>query len=640
MTLHHISDAAAVGVDVDNPWPGLAAFREEEQEFFRGREGKTRELLAAVENARLAILHGLSGLGKTSLLHAGLFPRLVDLDIIPIPIRLNFLPNAPPLSEQISAAIPIEIRKRGGEAPEATPNRPLWEYFHCKDSELWTQRNRPAVCLLALDQFEEIFTLGKNHPSRDRLLTDLAELVEGRVPFEIAAEISESPGLNRRYEFDRQSCKVLLILREDYLSELEDLKRKIPSLATNRVRLGRMNGEEARSVIRVGSHLIERSAEDRLIGFVAGSQQPDRSIIELEIDPALLSVFCRELNEKRIAKRESWITSNLIDGNREEILSGFYERALEGVEYSVRVFIEEHLVTASGFRQPQGIDNALGAPGMTEHVIDTLAKRRLLQLEARGGTLWIELTHDILTSVVRRNRDERRTREAAQSAIVKDRQAAQQLFLAFRLKVSAIVIVVLSFATGLASFKIGSLLRKATESHAQIARAEAAEAKAEAAEVKAKTAETAAQTAATKAEAAEAEAEAAAAKAETAEAEAEAAEAEAETAAVKAKAAEAKAKAAAAKAEAAEARAKAAEQKANIKTSEANAKIEEANETTIAASTKLKLAQEEADKRMKEAAAAIQNEKGKWETVRNQLYKPLPFQLEVASGESANGDQP
>src|SRR5437773_592317 len=63
-------------VDAQNPWPGLAAFTEEQQAYFFGRDEEAGEVLRRVKRKTLTVLFGMSGLGKTSLLQAGVFPRL------------------------------------------------------------------------------------------------------------------------------------------------------------------------------------------------------------------------------------------------------------------------------------------------------------------------------------------------------------------------------------------------------------------------------------------------------------------------------------------------------------------------------------------------------------------------------------
>src|SRR5262245_39495833 len=65
--------APAATVNADNPWPGLLSFREADREFFEGRRTETEDLFRLVMRERLTVLFGLSGLGKSSLLQAGLF---------------------------------------------------------------------------------------------------------------------------------------------------------------------------------------------------------------------------------------------------------------------------------------------------------------------------------------------------------------------------------------------------------------------------------------------------------------------------------------------------------------------------------------------------------------------------------------
>ncbi len=70
------SGAAPIILDAQHPWPSLRAFREEHRAVFRGRDGEITDLVRRVKRRLLTILFGVSGLGKTSLLQAGLFPAL------------------------------------------------------------------------------------------------------------------------------------------------------------------------------------------------------------------------------------------------------------------------------------------------------------------------------------------------------------------------------------------------------------------------------------------------------------------------------------------------------------------------------------------------------------------------------------
>src|ERR1700733_7528415 len=92
-------------VDPHPPWPAPAAFAEPQNAFFFGRGNELDELFQCVRRAVTTLLFGQSGLGKTSLMQAGLFPRLRQNGYLPVPLRLGFAPEAPPLVEQIKEAL-------------------------------------------------------------------------------------------------------------------------------------------------------------------------------------------------------------------------------------------------------------------------------------------------------------------------------------------------------------------------------------------------------------------------------------------------------------------------------------------------------------------------------------------------------
>src|SRR5678816_3921581 len=91
-------------LDLDHPWPGPDSFRTQDAAFFRGRDGEIKQLLQLVRRERSVVLYGASGLGKTSLINAGLIPRLGD-DYFAVPIRISYVAGAPSVSEQLQTEI-------------------------------------------------------------------------------------------------------------------------------------------------------------------------------------------------------------------------------------------------------------------------------------------------------------------------------------------------------------------------------------------------------------------------------------------------------------------------------------------------------------------------------------------------------
>src|SRR6187549_4192674 len=95
---------ASSTVDPQHPWLGLASFTEETRAYFYGREDEVAELGRRVQRKLLTILFGQSGLGKTSILRAGIVPRLKPEGYCPVYVRIDYSPESPEPSEQIKQA--------------------------------------------------------------------------------------------------------------------------------------------------------------------------------------------------------------------------------------------------------------------------------------------------------------------------------------------------------------------------------------------------------------------------------------------------------------------------------------------------------------------------------------------------------
>jgi hypothetical protein len=139
-------------------YPGAQPFSDTHVDHLRffGREEDTRTLLHQLLGADLLVLFAKSGLGKTSLLQASLFPRLRERDFLPVPVRFNHTDSSlTPMQVFIAA---IEQTCTAEEKIYYSPGdkNSLWEYF--KTAIFW-RGDRPQTPVLTLDQFEEIFVL-------------------------------------------------------------------------------------------------------------------------------------------------------------------------------------------------------------------------------------------------------------------------------------------------------------------------------------------------------------------------------------------------------------------------------------------------------------------------------------------------
>ncbi len=392
-----------VTIDRDNPWPGLIAFDEGAEQFFNGRTDETAELRRLVMQAPLTVLFGASGLGKTSLLQAGLFPLLRRSHFLPIYIRLNLEQTGRPLIDQARLALRSEMVAQKVDAPPMGESESLWEYLHRSDLELWSEQNHLLTPLFVFDQFEEVFTLGSSNPDWiSQLRVHLADLIENRLPSDLDV------GKHSSLALDRQGYKILLSFREDFLPGVEGWKREIPSMMRNRLRLLPMSGERAYQAIHdTAPHLVSEPVAWRIVAFVAGAKDsPPQIASQLSVDPALLSLVCRGLNEQRKADRKDTLDEGLLIGSGQAIVSTFYEESLKDIPQAAATFIEDRLLTASGFRSTAPVEDLL-KNGLTKSDVAKLVDRRLLRVEPRLGVDHLELTHDVLTTVVRGSRDAR-----------------------------------------------------------------------------------------------------------------------------------------------------------------------------------------------------------------------------------------
>jgi hypothetical protein len=274
---------------------------------------------------------------------------------------------------------------------------------------------------------------------------------------ELAAfESMSDEGAARALALRAMPYKILLSLREDYLPELESWRVAIPSLGKVRVRLLPLRPAQALAAVhQAAPHLMDERLARRIVDFVAAAQgetlaqgtadaaldgaapalapgsgaaEPAVAVRSVEVEPALLSLFCRGLNEQRRQQHKPRFDDALLDGAKQGILGDYYRSCFDGMPESVSRFVASELITEKGYRNSVAKDDATPA-GLSEAELSTLIDRRLLRVEERYGVQRIELTHDLLTRVVREHRDRLRHDEAQAAAAQRataERQALEQ----------------------------------------------------------------------------------------------------------------------------------------------------------------------------------------------------------------------
>ncbi len=176
------------------PYPGLAAFQDYQAPIFFGRDEETESFhnklrnLAHYRNHRLALILGASGSGKSSLLRAGLVPRLQrDNNLL---VAGPFRPRSRPFAALAQALSPLidgrstrdirnELRASIDSGSGDIDVEPILDLGF---DILKAASNSDAAILLAIDQFEELLGMGQGEEA-GRFLTFLRALLEADGPF-------------------------------------------------------------------------------------------------------------------------------------------------------------------------------------------------------------------------------------------------------------------------------------------------------------------------------------------------------------------------------------------------------------------------------------------------------------------------
>ena len=218
-------------------YPGAQPFSDNEfsRKLFFGRAQASTALTDQILANRMVVVYAKSGLGKTSLLNAGVAPRLRDDRYLPLFVRVNDVERGPFASVLDGIRSEAE-RQRVEYVPGAAGS--LWSFF--KTVEFW-QGDLLLTPVLILDQFEELFTL-QPEQARESFLNELSYLVRGVRP-------SSAPETDRALGEAPPPLRIVLSLREDFLGFLEEASDHIPQILDHRFRLAPLNLQAAADAI-------------------------------------------------------------------------------------------------------------------------------------------------------------------------------------------------------------------------------------------------------------------------------------------------------------------------------------------------------------------------------------------------------
>ena len=419
-------------------WRGLDPYREEDSASFFGRDAEAEKLAAEVAQTPLCVVYGASGTGKTSLMRAGVFPRIRSRGLIPVYVLFDHSDGAKTYAEQVEKAVLEAVKTAHCDVAEVcgpiSANRAetLWEWFHRHSfRNAFRQPVRPVV---VIDQFEEVFTIGEERGGADALLAELSDLAENNVPDIVVRDMEEAED-GFGFPADEQNWRIVVGLREDFLSRLEDRAAKFPVYRRSRFAVVAFRREQALEAVKgPGGAVCGGEVAEAIVDAVGKT----RAGGAVSVEPALLSLFCMRLDHARQDAGQPQITLELVKAKGKDILHDFYEESMSGVSETTRDLLEDWLLTASGYRDSMAVEDA-EAEGVRREELDRLVRDRLLHVEYRGGVSWLELSHDILAPVAREAK-ERRVRER-ERATVRRRLRRSRRFAAFWFGVAAIVLI-------------------------------------------------------------------------------------------------------------------------------------------------------------------------------------------------------
>lgn len=268
MNLDHTTSS---GGESTIPWPGPRPFDENQIALFFGRRDTTAGILRKVINSPVSVLSARSGIGKTSVIRAGLIPALHarrnksaderNLPELPICVRDWWVDGPRTPKEAFRNALSAAVGKlwdRGAAQPYVATDEDLARLAATRshtthDPVDFVSELCDAVgsVTLVLDQFEEILRWrGSN--------------VDGG-PLGIVVRM-----LHR--EAGRGRLRILLSLREEALPTLRDLEADIGGLASSTHHLYPLSSDEARSAIldpaRQTGWEVDEAFADRLVEWL------------------------------------------------------------------------------------------------------------------------------------------------------------------------------------------------------------------------------------------------------------------------------------------------------------------------------------------------------------------------------------
>ena len=417
-------------------YPGSPPFQDTDldRQIFRGRAKEADTVLQSILSTNLHVLYSVSGLGKSSLLNAGVMHRLRARGHWPVSVRVNdpTRPIVGLIRKQIEMAARADPTIELTEDPGVTPaisESTLWNML--ASLEVW-RRNELQQLVVVFDQFEELFTLGWSEAERRAFIEQFGEVLRG-FPLDRSDESGAPPLPPPRVKF-------VIVIREDSLGELETLSRDVPQIMDNRFRLEPLRLEQAEAAIRepallddtrLGTQRFEytEAASGLILEFLRTRTVRGTVVHSDSVDPCQMQIVCQYVERTILPRKSPFAPGAAIEIDAEDlggraglegVLRHFYQRTVRtfpvATQRAVRDLCENGLINKS--RRRLSLDEEeIGVryrvlPADLEQLVD----ERLLRADQRLDSVYYEIAHDTLIDPILDFRDEQRAQAARRRA--------------------------------------------------------------------------------------------------------------------------------------------------------------------------------------------------------------------------------
>ena len=381
------------------PYIGLKPFTEQEKDRFFGRNRETNILLDKIRANRLTLLLAASGVGKSSLLQAGIMPTF-RADGHAELIYHNSWAAEP------GAALRQSIVNHYAKRPGLSSFGGDFTQLSLKDTLLACTLFGSGQQILLLDQFEEFFNYQRFQKGFKTFVEELSAAVLDR---------------------SLPACFVFS-MREDFALELNAFKPFLPGVFDSYFRLEKLTRDQARLAIeqplqQIGwSFAPKQDSKEGLLEQVLddlAKREQERQFgvqellalqeLPLLVEPPHLQIVCRELwdNHRDEAVKQITHAAYHKAGRAEGILETYFLRKIGQFNKKEQVLASaafDHLVgqRATKVAHPLGrlAELTRADANALKQVLDKLQDCAVLRRQKRGEEFWYELYHDIFSESI------------------------------------------------------------------------------------------------------------------------------------------------------------------------------------------------------------------------------------------------